>query len=395
MIHLLDGIKILDLTTVVLGPYGTQFLADFGADVIKLESLSGDSFRSIRPGHSADMGAGFLNCNRNKRSLCVDLKTSDGQEILTRLIEQVDVVVHNMRGASADRLGLNFTALKAIKANIVLCHAPGFSCRGRRGDDPAYDDIVQAASGLAHLNANAAGEPRFFPTIVSDKVGGMHLAMAVLGAIAYQSRTGQGCEIEAPMFEATVAFAMAEQLSGQSFEPPLGSTGYARLQSPNRRPFPCKDGYIALLPYTSKDWKNFLTLVGEDDLATQEWVMDSVLRSQRVDELYQVVASAMPAKTVQEWCVALKAIDIPFTPVNTLDDMLSEGHLLDVDFFKLTPHPTEGMLRSVRSPFFSNGVPESDDRFAPHLGEHNQEILAELGYSEADIQNLLEQGVIA
>lgn len=395
MIHLLDGIKVLDLTTVVLGPYGTQFLADFGADVIKLESLAGDNFRAIRPGHSVDMGAGFLNCNRNKRSLSVDLKSSEGQLILKRLIAQVDVVVHNMRGASADRLGLSFDDLTAIKPDIVLCHAPGFSRRGRRADDPAYDDIVQAASGLAQLNANADGEPRFFPTIVSDKVGGMHLAMAVLGAIAYKLRTGEGCEIEAPMFESTVAFAMAEQLSGQSFEPPLGKTGYARLQSPNRRPFPCKDGYIALLPYSSKDWKNFLNLVGEHELAQADWVMDAVARSQRVDELYQVVARAMPARTVAEWCSVLKSIDIPFTPVNRLDDMLTEGHLLDVDFFNVSSHPTEGQLRSVRSPFFSRGVAESEDVIAPHLGEHNQEILAELGFTDQELHALRAKGVIS
>ncbi len=394
MLHLLDGIKILDLTTVVLGPYGTQFLADFGADVVKLENLAGDNFRAIRPGHSADMGAGFLNCNRNKRSLAIDLKSDQGQDVLKKLVLRSDVVVHNMRGASADRLGLSFGALQALKPDIVLCHAPGFSRRGRRGDDPAYDDIVQAASGLAHLNANAEGEPRFFPTIVSDKVGGMHLAMAVLGAIAYKLRTGKGCEIESPMFESTVAFAMTEQLAGQSFEPPLGKTGYARLQSPNRRPFACKDGYITLLPYSSKDWQRFLLLVGEEQLAEAPWVTDAVARSQRIDELYQVVSRVMPERSVSEWCDALKAIDVPFTPVNTLDDMLQDGHLQDVNFFNLAEHPSEGTLRSARSPFFATGVPESADHVAPRLGEHNREILTELGLNDDDIQAMRQAGNI-
>lgn len=394
MIHLLDGIKILDFTTVVLGPYGTQFLGDFGADVIKVENFAGDSFRAIRPGHSADMGAGFLNCNRNKRSLCIDLKSDAGKAILHKLVKSVDVVVHNMRGASADRLGLAYEALRQIKGDIILCHAPGFSRSGRRGNDPAYDDIVQAASGIAKLNADSEGKPRFMPTIVSDKVGGMHLAMAVLGAIAYKLRTGHGCEIEAPMFEATVSFVMTEQLSGQSFNPALGSTGYARLQSPNRRPFASADGFITLLPYTSKDWKNFLELVGEEDLAMQPWVMNSVERSQRIDELYQVVARVMPQKTTAEWCEALKLIDIPHTAVHSLDDMLDDGHLQDVGLFVEQQHPSEGMVRYVRPPFFASNVSQSDDSLAPKLGQHSAEILSDLGYAHEMIEHLFATGIV-
>ncbi len=267
MLDLLNGVRILDLTSIVLGPYASQILGDLGAEVIKIEPCSGDLFRSVRPGRSAEMGAGFLNCNRNKSSLAIDLKHPEGAELLRTLVASADVVVHNMRSASAKALGLSFEALAEINPKIVYCRAPGFGAKGPYAGSPAYDDIIQAISGLAHLNRNAADEPRFLPTIICDKVGGLHLAIAVLGGLVRRLATGKGCGVEAPMFESMVSFLMVEQLAGQSYVPALGPVGYERLQSPYRRPFRTADGFIAILPYNTKHWTSFLTLIGRSDLA--------------------------------------------------------------------------------------------------------------------------------
>ncbi|BFM07754.1 CaiB/BaiF CoA transferase family protein [Halioxenophilus aromaticivorans] len=394
MFNLLEGIKVLDLTTVVLGPYATQFLGDFGAEVVKVENLDGDAFRAVRPGHSVDMGAGFLNCNRNKRSIAVNLKTSEGKSILRKLVADSDLVIHNMRGKSAKALGVAFEDLTQIKPDIVLCHAPGFSQAGPNADQPAYDDIIQAASGIAALNADASGQPRFLPTILCDKVGGLHLALAALGAMAYKLRTGKGCEIEAPMFESSVAFLMAEQLAGQSFIPPLGGTGYDRLLSPNRKPFATADGYISLLPYNTRHWQAFFNLVGEDELAQEPWVTDPVQRSQNIDRLYQVVAQAMPARTSAQWQQLLTERDIPCTPVNTVDDLLENPHLTATEFFYETNHPTEGRLRATRSPFQAKGVTQSPDLPAPKTGQNSRAILQELQVSDIEIDAMISAGIV-
>ncbi len=394
MLNLLEGITVVDFTTIVLGPYATQFLGDFGANVIKVESLEGDNFRAVRPGHSAEMGAGFINCNRNKKSITINLKTPEGQAVKDRLIKKADIVVHNMRGKTAKGLGLSYEDLRERNPNIVLCYAPGFSQSGPNADLPAYDDIIQAASGIAALNADSAGQPRFLPTILCDKVGGLHLALAAMGGIAYKLRTGKGCELEAPMFESTVAFLMAEQLAGQSFIPPQGNTGYDRLLSPNRRPFKSADGYISLLPYNTRHWKHFLELIGEPELAQADWVIDPVKRSQNIDALYQVVANAMPHRTTAEWYTLLSERDIPCTPVKQLEDLLEDPHLQETGFFENYTHPTEGALRQAKTPFNARGVETMQDQPAPNKGLHNRSLLLELGFSSDNINNMEANGII-
>jgi len=394
MLKLLSGVTVLDLTTVVLGPYATQFLGDMGANVIKVENLDGDGFRAVRPGHSDDMGAGYLNCNRNKKSLSVDLKSEAGRVILERLIENADVLVHNMRGNSAKRLGIAYEDISKVNPNIVLCHAPGYSQRGPNADLPAYDDIIQAASGLAAMNATPEGEPRFLPTILCDKVGGLHLALAALAGMNYQKTHGKGCEIEAPMFESTVAFLMAEQLAGQSFEPPLSGTGYDRLKSPNRRPFKSADGYITLLPYNTKHWKSFLELTGHADLASADWVTDPVKRSQNIDELYQLVSDVMPTRTTQAWCELLTENDIPCTPVNSVDDLLNDQHLNNTEFFKEYTHPSEGRLRAVNGPFYGKGVEKVADIPPPKIGQDSLSVLRNLSFSEEEITDFVNSGFV-
>jgi len=368
MNKLLSGITVIDLTTIVLGPYATQIIGDFGAQIIKVEAPGGDLFRAVRPGRSRHMGAGFLNLNRNKTSVTIDLKTDEGREEFRTLVKTADVVVHNMRGSSAKSLGVDFASLKDIRPGLIYCFAPGFGSDGPNADEPAYDDIIQAASGLAHLNKNADNEPRFLPTIVCDKVGGLHLALGIVAAIAHRAKTGEGCEIEIPMFESMVSFLMAEQLAGQTFVPPLGDVGYDRLMSPNRRPFKTKDGFVSLLPYSSRHWTKFLTLVERAELLDEDWVLDPVKRSENIDSLYAIVAEEMPKRTTAQWLDELHRLDIPASPVNSLSDLLDDEHLKAVGLFAPYEHPDEGALISIRSPFrVLSGAKKYDDIPPPML----------------------------
>lgn len=367
MYDFLKDVRVLDLTTVVLGPFATRYLADFGADVIKVEPPSGDIFRNVSPARSRGMGAGFLNLNRNKRSVTLDLKIPADLDRFRELLEGADVLVHNMRTAAAARLGLDPDTLRESHPTLVYCAAPGFSSRGRDADKPAYDDIIQAASGLAHLNRGPDGAPRFVPAVLCDKVGGLHLAMAVMAGLVHRLQSGRGCAIEVPMFEGMASFMMAEQLAGETFVPAKGGVGYERLMSPNRRPFATRDGYIAILPYSGKQWAGFFGLIGRQDLLNAAWVQDPARRSERIDDLYAVIADAMPRRDTADWLDDLQALDIPCTRINTLDDLLDDGHLADVDVFGRIEHPTEGALRSIRSPFWADGVDEHPDAPAPTL----------------------------
>ena len=394
MFSLLKGIKVLDLTTIVLGPYATQFLGDFGADVIKIENLSGDLFRSVRPGRSDSMGAGYLNCNRNKRAIALDLKTPEGKEILHKLVSQADVVVHNMRTVTAERLGIDYAALKQINNKVVYCFAPGYGQTGTYAAKPAYDDIIQAESGIAQLNKGPDGQPRFIPTIICDKVGGMHLAMSVLAGLVQREKQQQGCCIEAPMFEGMVSFLMTEQLAGETFVPSIGGTGYERLSSPYRKPFATADGFISILPYTTRHWQSFFKLVARPDMVTHDYVLDPVSRSKNVGALYKIVSECTPAKTSAEWIKALTEIDVPFAPVNDIANLLHDPHLQSVNFFKQYQHPTEGHLRQAGSPFYVQDDPMQADIPPPALGYDTTAILTELGYQAAEIAALHNADVV-
>lgn len=393
MIQLLNGIRVLDFTSVVLGPYATQVLGDLGADVIKVEPLQGDGFRAVRPGRTDDMGAGFLNLNRNKRSIAIDLRSEPGRAVLEVLVKQADLVLHNMRPASAERLGIGFERLKSINPRIAYCYTAGFGSGGRYSEEPAYDDIIQARSGLACLNANAAGEPRFLPTIVADKVGGLHLAIGALAAFCARQESGEAVSLEVPMFESMVSFLLTEQLAGRSFVPPMGKMGYERLLSPYRKPYHTSDGFIAVLPYTTLHWTRFLQLIGREDMQDDSRVTDPVQRSQNIDMLYEMIEQAMADRTTAEWLEELGKLDIPCAPVEDMNSILEDPHLREVGMFEAVDHPTEGRMLRVRSPFRS-GDPEPDVP-APKLGADTRDLLSEIGYSDTAINDLFDQGVVA
>ncbi len=365
-----------------------------GADIIKVEPLDGDVGRSPRPSRAPDMGAGFLNTNRNKRSIAVDLRNPEGRDVVLRLIARGDAVVHNMRPKAAVKLGLSYDDARRVNGGIVYCYSPGFGQDGPYADEPAYDDIIQAMSGLAQLNADAAGAPRFLPSIVADKVVGLHLAFAVATGLVHRLKTGTGCAIEAPMFESMVAFLLVEHLAGMSFVPPLGPAGYERMLAKNRRPYKTRDGYIAIMPYTTQQWTRFMECVGRADLLSHEWVKDPVKRSANVDALYQLIADAAPQHSTAEWLALMNERDIPCGPVNAFDDLFEEAHLSAVGLFGSLDHPSEGPLRTIRSPFRVSGLERQADRPAPRVGAQSESILREFGFSEAEIRGLFAQKVV-
>ncbi len=397
MFDLLRGLKIVDLTTIVLGPYATQILADLGADVIKVEAPEGDLFRAVRPGRRPDVGVQFQNFNRNKRSLVLDLKTPAGQRVLERLVASADVLVHNMRSRSAAALGASYERLREANPQLVYCYAAGFGEEGPSRDDPAYDDIIQARSGLAALNADADAAPRFVSSIVCDKVVGLHLAIAVLAGVTRQRATGKGVRIEAPMLESMASFLLSEHLAGHSLRPAEGELGYARMLSPNRRPYRTKDGFLAILPYSTRHWQRFFRAAGRADLAEDPRVTNSEQRSEHIDALYQEIAGLAPERSSAEWLELLRAEDIPCSPVNTLEALMDDPHLVAVGMFEEIDDTRLGAIRQLRSPFRvsgeDTGAPAADTQ-APGLGADGAGVLAEIGMSKEEVNELLAAGVV-
>ncbi|HQD83659.1 MAG TPA: CoA transferase [Quisquiliibacterium sp.] len=375
----LQGIRVIDLTTVAMGPWATQTLGDMGADVIKVEAPAGDHFRVVPPGRHPQMGATFLNLNRNKRSIVLDLKSPDDMAVLADLLASADVFVCNVRPQSLRKLGLDYPSLAARHPRLIYCGAYGFSERGPYAGRPAYDDIIQAMSGLAHLQgANNGGVPSYVNTIVADKITGLTLTASIAMALYERERSGLGQAIEVPMFETMVAFNLVEHLSGATFVPGAGDMGYDRVLSEHRRPYRTRDGFIGLLPYTNSHWLSLFRRVGRDDLAEHPHFRDAPSRARHVDEVYGVLADLVAQRSTQEWIDLLSDCDIPFTPVKSLTDLLDDPHLRAVGFFHETGHPSEGPLRTLGIPVTFSRTPGALRRPAPTLDEHGAEIRREL-----------------
>jgi crotonobetainyl-CoA:carnitine CoA-transferase CaiB-like acyl-CoA transferase len=386
MIPLLKGLRILDLTSVILGPYATQILGDLGAEIVKIEPPEGDSMRPVAPLAAPGLSAIFANCNRNKRSIVLDLKTETGKAALRKLLPTGDVFVHNMRQEAMDRLGFTFDAVREINSKIIYAAAIGFGRHGRYAGKPAYDDVIQAASGFAGLFQMRDGTPVYAPSIAADKVSGLHLAYALMAALLYRERTGKAPGyVEVPMFELMAAFSLCEHLGAATFEEE-GEVGYARVLSTGRRPYKTKDGWVAVLPYTQRNWTKVLVEIGRGEIAEAEWFKNDTERSKRIDELYEMLGAALPSRSTAEWLGVFERLDIPSQPVRLPRDLLSDPHLADVGFFTpqfATPTP---VMRTLRQAMNVEEVATAPDLPPPLLGADTADLLRDAGCSEAEIK---------
>lgn len=391
----LHGIRVIDVTTVLLGPYATQILGDMGADVIKVEAPpTGDIARNMGTVRNPGMGGTYLNANRNKRSLALDLKQEAAQEALRRLIPTADVFVHNMRPQAIERLGFDYTAVSALKPDIVYVGAYGFGQDGPYRAKPAYDDAIQAASGLASLFKHQDGQARYVPSTIADKLVGLTVSQAVAMALVHKERTGEGQFVEVPMLETMVAFNLVEHLNGCAYQPPIGTMGYQRVVTPARRPFPTKDGYVCILPYSDKQWLNFFTAVGRPELMEEPRFATYSARVHSVDDLYGFIADVTPEKTTAEWVKICEEAQIPSMPVVDIEALMDDEHLQAVGMFEKHHHPTEGETVLVRPPVKFAKSPASIRSHAPRFGEQSAEILRELGYDEATIAAMTAAGAL-
>ncbi|MCW5746828.1 MAG: CoA transferase [Alphaproteobacteria bacterium] len=388
----LAGVRILDCTTVVLGPWAAQQLGDLGADIIKIEPPEGDTTRQLGPRRNKDMAAFFLGCNRNKRSIVLDLKNDAGRAALFRLAETADVLMHNYRPEPAARLGVPYEAFQKINPRLIYLATYGYRAAGPMGAKAAYDDIIQAGSGLAMLQTVVAGAPRFLPTIVADKTSSNGVVSAVLAALYERERSGKGQSIEVPMFETLVSFVMVEHLYGETFMPAVEGAGYRRLLNKERRPYPSKDGFFALLPYTDQHWREFCQLIGRDDIMADARFKSLATRLTNIEVVYATLAEICATRTNAEWNALLKNSNVPHGPVNSLEDLLVDPQLQATGFWQEVEHPTEGKLRMPGIPPTFSRTPGDIRRLQPNLGEHSVEILGEAGFSAAEIDGLLKSG---
>ncbi len=372
----LRGIRILDLTTVVMGPFATQILADMGADVVKIETAGGDSMRWIGPWRHAGMGPLFLQANRNKRSVVLDLKAPAGKAAALALAAKADVLVSNVRPQGLRRLGLDYETVAGTNTSIIYCAAVGYGAGGPDSGKAVYDDLMQAASGISGLFRAVDGAPRYAPINICDRTVGLYVANAITAALFHRERTGEGQEIEVPMFETMAQFVLADHMGGHAFTPPEGDMGYKRLLSRTRGPYATQDGHISVVVYTDRHWRAFTALVGCPDLlATDARFASQESRTQYAEAVGSFLAGHLAARTNAAWLEALHGIDIPACKVNAIEDLMTDPHLQAVGLFQQAEHPTEGTLTTCRFPVRFGRTPADVRCLAPNLGEHGQEVL--------------------
>ncbi|MBI4191848.1 MAG: CoA transferase [Betaproteobacteria bacterium] len=385
----LTGVKVIDLTNIVMGPYATHILADMGADVIKVESPEGDLMRYFQPYRHSGMSGQVLHLNRNKRSLVLDLKRPESAAALRRMIEKSDVLVHNMRRKAIQRLGFSYEDVKALNPDLVYCGAHGFGSGGPYEDKAAYDDMIQAGCGAAALSARVHGEPAYLPTALCDKLTGQTIAYAILGALYQRASGGGGQHVEVPMFETSIEFMLSEHICGGSFEPPLGKVGYMRILDRSRKPFKTADGYICIMPYSEKNWHDFFDYIGTPEHRTDPRFASYDARVQHVDVLYGLIEREAAKRPNSVWVTFCDQASIPCMPVISLDDIHEDPHVRAVGLFNVCDHPTEGKYRVVRSPVKYASAPFKLRHHSPTLGQDSAEVLAEYGLSEGEIREVL------
>jgi crotonobetainyl-CoA:carnitine CoA-transferase CaiB-like acyl-CoA transferase len=388
----LSGLRVLDLTTVIYGPYTTQMLGDFGADVIKIEAPGGDMTRDIGVGRNEKMTALFMGSNRNKRSVVLDLKREEARAALWRLIDGADVLVHNVRPQKISRLGLDPDSVLARNPKLVYGALLGYREDGPYGGMPAYDDVIQGQSGLAGTFTARDGEPVLVPTIVADKTAGLLASNGLLAAVIQRLVTGKGVYVETSMFEGLAGYVLLEHQDGMMFRPPLSEPGYPRALSPERRPHRTADGYLCMLAYTDKHWRDFWTLTAQAGPAADTRFRSVGSRADNIDALYKIVGETLSKKTTAAWLDLLKEAEIPAGPVNRLEDLRDDAHLQAIGFFRPFEHPSEGAMEIPDTAFRFDRKTLPVHRPQPRLGEHTEEVLLEAGLSAEEVDALLDPG---
>ncbi|MGE0231621.1 MAG: CaiB/BaiF CoA transferase family protein [Flavobacteriaceae bacterium] len=390
----LAGTRVLDLTAIVLGPLATLCLADLGADVVKVEPPEGDGIRNAGASRNAGMGSIYLTLNRDKRSLSLDLKRPEARTVLEKLAVWADVVVHNMRPEAAARLGIDYTTLSALNPRLVYCSASGFAAGSDRARDPAVDDVIQAGSGLAALFGQDGSPPRYAPTLIADKVSGLIACQAILAALLAREKSGRGQQISVPMAETVSAFVLLEHLGGLAFDPPVAGAGYGRLLTPHRRPIATLDGYIAMTPYTKRDWQSFFRAAGREELCDDPRVVDNKRRNDEIGDLYALLGDILRERPTSEWIEIARAAGIPVSAVRSLDDIIADRGLYEAGYLMEVDHPSEGKTVGVGPLVSWPDKAEGAPRPAPNLGEHSREILDEIGLNRQTVDELVSSGVV-
>lgn len=392
----LTGVRVLDMTSVLMGPYATSILGDMGADVIKLESPEGDLIRQVGPSRSGAMGGMFMHANRSKRSIVVDLKKAAGRDVALELVRTADVLVYNLRPQAMERLGLGYEAVARAKEDIVYVGTFGFGQDGPYAAKPAYDDLVQGLCAVPALIADAGdGTPRYVPINIADRIVGLHALTAILAALRHRDRTGDGQRIDVPMFETMASFVLGDHFGGLTYEPPLDGGGYVRLLARDRRPFRTTDGYLCAVIYTDRHWQRFIDIAGRDDWRGDPRFASHASRTRHMAGIMKSVAEIFLTRSTSEWERALGEADIPHARMHTLASLVDDPHLTEVGFFAASAHPSEGPVRGLRVASQWSVSQPRPERAAPRLGEHSRQVLAEAGYAAAEIERLIATDVVA
>lgn len=391
----LQGVKIIDVSSVLMAPFAAQILGDMGADVIKVEPPDGDTIRRIGPMVHPGMGPMYLHANRNKRSITLDLKSKPGKEVLFKLVERTDVLLYNVRPQAMTALGMGYEDLRHFNPGLIYVGAFGFGRDGPYAKRPAFDDLIQGLSGIPSLIAQSAGDgiPRYIPLAMVDRYVGVNTANAILGALLHKARTGQGQSIDVPMFETMAEMVMADHSGGAAFDPPLGPYGYPRLLAPERHPYRTLDGYVCVMIYTDQHWRRFFELIGSNEATENPKFASITTRTINAREIHQMLEDKMRTRSTSDWLDAFYKADIPATRLHTLESLADDPHLKAVSFFEWHEHPSEGRVRMTRPPSRWSETPPTIRRPPPRIGEHSREILNELGYSAEDIRRLAAESV--